>query len=262
MRANKFQDILLEEFRKRAAQRASYKMSTFARDLGLSQARLTEILNGKQGLSRVTAAKICAKLNFSREESEYFELLVTAQHARSRKERELARSHLSRLGQDGKTTFFEAAQIPWMRWYHLALLCLFETQAEITSAQAATRLRLKREEAEKALGELTAQGLLKHEKSTWIVPHTRTETLHFGTVTPESIRQLNADMMEKAQQAFAHPLEERLIGASIMALSKQDLADLRVMIRDFRRRLEDRAGSADRKDAVYNFSFQFFELSR
>lgn len=89
-----FRDFLLEELARRQKRNALYSMNAFARDLGFSSSRLSEILNTKVGISESRAADIAEKLHLSDSETKYFIDLVQSEHGRSLVTKELARARL------------------------------------------------------------------------------------------------------------------------------------------------------------------------
>ena len=78
-------EIIKDEFGSRIESNPSYSMRAFARDLEISPSRLSEILNGRGGMSSVMAQKIASKLGLQRSEIDYFKALVERRHGRSKK---------------------------------------------------------------------------------------------------------------------------------------------------------------------------------
>ena len=87
---------LRRELNRRRYANPYYSLRAFARDLKIAPSRLSEIFNHKQGLSRKAALKIADILGYIGETREYFLDSVTAQHARSKIDRQSARIRLGR----------------------------------------------------------------------------------------------------------------------------------------------------------------------
>lgn len=104
MEAEDYKTFILAEFKRRVEKNSSYSQNAFARDLGISPSRLSEILRGKQGLSLRWAITIAENLHLSKEESEHFCNLVMSKHARSRMQREAA---ISKTGHGEGTTLLK-----------------------------------------------------------------------------------------------------------------------------------------------------------
>jgi len=78
-------DFLKHQLELRLAKNQSYSLRAFARDLGLSASRLSEVLKKKKGLSINAAFLLTEKLGLTSKEKELFFLSVEALHSRSKK---------------------------------------------------------------------------------------------------------------------------------------------------------------------------------
>lgn len=88
-------EILRLELEKRIQRNPKYSQNAFARDLGVTSARLSEILAGKKGLSRDAAKQIGQNLEMDQTNLVMFCDLADSHFARGALQRELA---LQRLG--------------------------------------------------------------------------------------------------------------------------------------------------------------------
>ena len=89
-------DVLIHIFETRKSRRPHYSQNAFARDIRLSPARLSQILNQKSGLSRGLAQQISDALNFSSEQREWFINSALKSHGRSPDERDRAATRLQK----------------------------------------------------------------------------------------------------------------------------------------------------------------------
>lgn len=89
-----FRRFLMNELSQRQKRNVSYSMNAFARDLGLSSSRLSEILSGKVGISEDRAVKIADRLQLSESDKAYFVDLVQSEHSRSEVGKRAARARL------------------------------------------------------------------------------------------------------------------------------------------------------------------------
>jgi transcriptional regulator with XRE-family HTH domain len=76
------QEILAKEYELRASRNPKYSLRAFAKSLGISQSRLSQILKGRQGLSRNKAELIADRLGYGAEEKERLCDIVTAAYSR------------------------------------------------------------------------------------------------------------------------------------------------------------------------------------
>ena len=121
-----YQQILRTHLTDRTKHNPRYSLRAFARDLGMSPSRISEILSGKQGLSVQAGALIAKRLGFTDEEQAMFCDLVAASHARSLDARREAEIRLSKP-KDRAPVFENMANDTFQfiaEWYHLALLQL------------------------------------------------------------------------------------------------------------------------------------------
>src|SRR4051812_19932310 len=89
-----YRDVLRAEFNDRKARRKAYTLNAFARDLGISSARISSVLHKRYGISPDTASSIARKLRFTVEEEKYFVSLVASEHSRTQFERKHAQEQI------------------------------------------------------------------------------------------------------------------------------------------------------------------------
>ncbi len=97
MSAYDYRITLKNEFEARRGRNAFYSLRAFARDLGLSPARLSEILSGKKGMSGQAAEDIARRLDLERKERELFVLSVNELHSRSKAGKATAKSRMKEV---------------------------------------------------------------------------------------------------------------------------------------------------------------------
>src|SRR4051812_3874208 len=91
---NSVSDFLAHELDSRQQRNSNYSLRAFARDLGVSASRLSEILNSTGGLSEKTALAVALKLKLKPSEKKYWLDLVLASSARNPKVKKLARERI------------------------------------------------------------------------------------------------------------------------------------------------------------------------
>src|SRR4051812_8640701 len=70
--SNTIRETLANELLSRQLRNERYSLRAFARSLGLSPSKLSDIMKGKQGLSLATAREIVTKLDLSVDEARAF----------------------------------------------------------------------------------------------------------------------------------------------------------------------------------------------
>lgn len=89
-----FRHFLRREIERRKGNNPRYSIRAFARDIQMKPDRLVSILNGRFGISPKAALEVGQKIGLTESELDVFCKLVTAKHARNRKEREEAHRKL------------------------------------------------------------------------------------------------------------------------------------------------------------------------
>ncbi|MGZ3704130.1 MAG: helix-turn-helix domain-containing protein, partial [Bdellovibrionota bacterium] len=122
--------VLRREFETRASRNPGYSLRAFARDLDLSPAALSSLLNLKKGVSETRAQKIARRLALSRQESELFMLSAVSNHARAGNVREQAKDKLNHaLKARARRATIPVHQLEQIQnWFHLALLELVDVE--------------------------------------------------------------------------------------------------------------------------------------
>jgi len=132
--------MLKQEYLLRKGSNDLYSKAAFARDLGLHQAKLIQILNGTTGISPDRAVKVAEQINFPDEEEELFLTLVEVEHARSPSVRQRAAKRLNIILEDeGHREKIEALQV-FKKWYHIAVLNLLPKNSTINNREISERL--------------------------------------------------------------------------------------------------------------------------
>ncbi|MBI3555839.1 MAG: TIGR02147 family protein [Deltaproteobacteria bacterium] len=256
-----YRRILKRELESRCQQNARYSLRAFARDLALPASRLSEVLNGKQGLSRERASGIATTLGFSASESDVFCDLVESQHARGRVNRELAKV---RLEKNRINSSFHDLQLDAFQavsdWYHFALIQLISLpEFKNDPAWISKALGISAVEARDAMERLERLKLIevKRGKVTRLQ-----EFVAVNEQTPSSaIRKFHRQVLERAMLALDNqPLEERSFSAIFVPIDKQRMVEAKRWIKNFRRRFCRKLDAGDANNSVYCLSVQFFNI--
>jgi hypothetical protein len=83
-------DFLSSELSRRKQRNDSYSARAFARDLGLSPSRLSEVLSGEHGLSELSADRIAIRLKLKPIVRKFWKDLILASNSRNKQVRDLA----------------------------------------------------------------------------------------------------------------------------------------------------------------------------
>lgn len=256
-----YRHILKEELATRCRQNARYSLRAFARDIQVAPSRLSEVLNGKQGLSRKAAEQIAAAIGYAGSEKDRFCDLVEASHARKLKDREAARIRLSKYSEDTemvqlKLDFVKAIS----EWYHFGILELLQFSAfEDDPKWIAKKLAISEIEVHLAVDRLERLGLVKRTKGKLSPAQGHGKTP--SDVPSDGIKKLHSQLIDRAKQAlYTQSLDRREFGSVVMAIDKKKIKEAKQEIRKFQHRFCKQMGEEQQKDGLYCLSFQFFDL--
>lgn len=258
---NDFRIILKEELAARCRQNPRYSLRAFARDLKLAPSRLSEIISGKQGLSRKVAENISTILGYNQQERERFCDLVESMHARSRKEREVAKVRLKKHQMPSgdfqlQIDVFKAIA----DWYHFGILELMNIQGFKSETKwIAKKLAISEFEAQLAIDRLARLELIKFSGNKIIPTHSQGHVA--GDLPSDGLKKLHSQLLAKAQEAiFLQSLEQREYRSAIMAIDTKMVAQAKKAIREFEYKFCMDVEEAKNKDGVYCLAIQFFDL--
>ena len=257
-----YRRILKRELESRVQQNVRYSLRAFARDLALPPSRLSEVLNGKQGLSRERAQGIATTLGLSDSESEVFCDLVESQHARGRVNRELAKV---RLEKNLINSAYHTLQLDSFQavsdWYHFALIQLISLpEFKNSPAWISKALGITVTEARSAMERLVRLKLVEVKRG----KVTRAqEFVAVNEMTPSSaIRKFHRQVLERAMLALDNqPLEERSFSTIFVPVDKKRVTEAKRWIKNFRRRFCRKLDAGAANNAIYCLSVQFFNLT-
>lgn len=258
-----YHDLLNEEFEKRKNLNSAYSLRAFARDLGISAPRLSQVLSKKQGLSLEAAESIVAKLRLNEQEKNWFYNSVGALHARGFKERKDFKEKVQQYKDEAKV--FSELQLEYFKvisdWYHFAILELTYLKDFKNDVKwMAEMLSISEEDVQEAIDRMKALDLIVEEKGKLIDVF---KFLATGNDVPSiSLKKFNTQLMKKAMEAlYEQDVNEREISSNIMSVRKEDLPVFKEKLRKFRREFDHEVGMQKGKDAVYCLSMQFYELT-
>lgn len=255
-----YRDLLRREYRRRIETRGSYSLSSFANFLGLNGSRLSHILQGKDGLSRASAERVCDRLGLSGESREFFFDSVEALHARSAVDRTKAEQRLLKKTRV-PTPLPDDAYEALSNWRHLALIEVLGGNFHGNDlAKAAELLRCTRAELDAMLDRLERLNLIERFDDEEEIRVLESFTASPPERASEARRKLQHELIEQAARALKLPVEERGIFCAVMSLARKDLPRAKDRIARFLEDMVREFGDAADRDGVYALNVQLFDL--
>lgn len=227
--------------------KGKYSLRSFAKDLGVSPGRLTELLQQTNIPTTKTLEKMAALLKLSAVQRN--ELLTAAEQ--DKKRRLLHQADII-LKKDDLHLIVD--------WIPYAIVSLLMTRDfYLSSENVSTRLGVSLQQAEISIEKLKKFKMIHEENGKWIAgkPKIATET----DIPSEMIRHSHKEKMELAVQRMNQvPVELRDFSSITFPADTKNLEVAKKMIIDFRRTLAEtmsRGGPTE----VYSLNLQLFPLS-
>jgi uncharacterized protein (TIGR02147 family) len=260
-RAKDYRELLKDELAARCQRNPRYSQRAFARDIEMPPHKLSEVLRGKQGLSRPTAERIGKNLGMNAEERRRFCDLVDQKHGRSLAKRQAAAARLARDAQAPKTLDLDRFHLI-SDWYHLAILEL----AKVAGFKGAPRwiagcLGITEAEAKLALERLERLGMIRREGDAVEV---READNAVSTPVPSvAVKNFHRTLIERGLQALqTQALDAREFNSTMLAVPRAKVGLAQERIRSFWRDLAQELTEAGTPaDDLYALTIQFFHLT-
>lgn len=261
MRNLTYRIFLNDALKLRQLKNPNYSLRAYARDLGISTAHLSEVLNGKSHLSPDRASKLVLKLGLSEVDQETFIDLVEVEAPGDSPAKRRAKQRLSSKFMELKV-LSEGAFTPISEWYFLPLLELIPISPQPHSMEHfASRLGLSTAKVEAALEVLVQNGFISQCDGNFVVNDPALTTTN--EIPSTTIRNYYRTTLQRAENAIEEQtLEQRDFSVANIALSKKKLGMVKERIRQFRRQLALDLAEDAGKDAVYTLSICFFETTK
>lgn len=254
-----YRKYLLDLFNERKVRNARYSLRAFARDIGMSSSRLSEILRGKVGLSAQRAQQIGEKMGLGTEALDHFVSLVELEHARSDLEKKAAGEKVAKR-LNGMEELKEDEFSLISDWYYfpiLEYLKLPKVNLEVT--HLAKTFGLSSEVMQDAIDRLIRLGYLIRTDNDGFESRSGKRTT--SDIPSQAIRNAQSQVLDKAKEAlYRRSIEERELSYVVFRYRKADIATIKERIRKFRRDLMVEFERADGLDAVGCLSSQFFQM--
>lgn len=268
-----YREILASALAERCERNSRYSQRAFARDLSIAPHRLSQILRGKQGLSRARAANLAQRMGLRDDEVRDFCDLVDAKHARSASQKQAAARRADQRRVSRKEPSADQGGVPVQDlslaqfhliadWYHLAILELAKLpQFSPEPRWIARCLGIQEAEVSIALDRLVQLGLATRNGD-GLTFSSDDHAVGKG-VPSEAIRIFHRRLIEKSLSALAsQAVEDRAFNTSVLAIPRAKIDVLKQRIGAFWQELfvEFGAGNAP-PDDVFCIGIQAFHLT-
>jgi len=251
-------EILRENFVERIARNDSYSLRAFARDLEISPAFLSQILNGRRKPSLRQAIRLSAKLEFDEfERNDFLRSLANIQE-------ESAKASVQRVGKrqpDVLTLELDRFRLV-SDWYHGVILELMRTpDFRPSGGWIAKKIGISASEAGSAIKRLARLGLIRTEDRRWerTQSHVFFPTRHADVATKKFHRAMIGKAMDSLSSSEQRDYEARDISGITMAIDPKRLGIAKKKIAVFRKQMSALLSKGETSE-VYQLNVQLFSL--
>ena len=256
-----YRDILKKDFVLRLQRNSQYSFRAFSRDLGISSAFLSQVLNSQRRLSEEKARTISQKLNWPSEKQWLFLKLIQLEQSNSPELKTEILDQIAKQNQNPK--HFKNLELDKFKfiseWYHVALMEIMEIKGFISDPQwIARRLSISQEKAQMAIRRLLSLGLIEIKEKKLIKKYDN----QVKDISSAAIQSFHQSMIKKAFKAVTEQsFEQRHISGITFAINEKKLPEAQKKIAQFRKEMSELLETGE-KTAVYQLNVQLFEITK
>lgn len=247
-------DVLLFDYNNKKSKNARFSKRSYAKLLGLSSGRLTEILNGKAPLTEKKAQAIVNKLGLEPYEKQYFLRLVENENLQRSERRGRAEYGVvpRRLKMDEVVLVQD--------WEYFALMSLIEVSTFKSDKKwIAKKLGLPQSRVEEVLQRLVAMGFVRMDENGIRNIHRSMSTL--TDIPSEALRKANAScILQGLEKMSTVDILARDITSMTFPVDPRNLKEAKKLIREFKSKMA-RLMKQGQTSEIYNLNIQLVPVS-
>ena len=242
-------DLLKKIYAEKKGKNAKFSMRAFARKIGISQGRLSEIMSGKRNLTLRVAQKFVSACQLNQNEQKKIYDLVRAQkHLKTKKivERRFISSE-----------DFEKI----CHWPYYALLALIESSGiDTTVDEYAQKLQIEKIILIEMLKQLEKIAMIKNDHGCYSLVEESTITTQ--DVLSHTIQKFHQELVVfHLSQMEKIPIDLRMVESLILPFSINKVPQAKRMVRHFLEEFQKKFGHSKGED-VFGISLLFSPLNR
>lgn len=258
-----YKEFLLDEFHRRIQKNRRYSLRAFSRDLSLRPAALSDIMNGRYGLSSSLARIIAGNLNLSEPDCIYFVTLVELKHGRSSAIRAAAEKRIRKFrGAVGGSLYSQADESLFGEWYYTPVLELVSILGSDSSEEEISlRLSIDVSKVEQALRVLL--GLRLIEKAGAGYRRLSNYNAVERVVPNETLRAFHKTYLHKAVEAMSEQdVGQRKALTTVFGFSLKAIEEARTAINLASDQFVEKFERTSDADCVYALSVHLFRVDK
>ncbi len=240
-----------------------FSLRSFAKELGLSPAYLSQLIGKKKHLSAERRLEVARRLGLDARGIRYFYTLTLLEQANSPEIRTTLQKQLHDLQHSYEDLSIDAEHFRAIAdWYHVAILEMtYLDDFDGTPAALAERLGIDELTAVDALVRLEKLNLIERDAEGRCVK-SNANHLFRATQRNTAFATFLRQMMDLAWQAMDHqPLADRLVMSQTFCINEDQLEEAKEVTRQYMQRMAGLFDTAKRKTRTYQLNVQFFNLT-
>lgn len=224
------------------------------------------VIEGHRNISQESVTKFCYALKLTKDESDFFQKLVSFNQSQNNSERAESALKLIQSKIYKKMNPLKEEQLKYYsHWYQIGVrelsLCTdFIEDSQWIGSQFTPQL--SRNEVDEALISLTKLGLLERSESGQLIPTNKNIGTH-DEVSSSLVTLYHKQMMDKAKESLdIHSGPEREVSSVCVPVSEDTFKKMKTRIQEFKKELIAIASEDNDPDRVYQMNFQLFPLTK
>jgi uncharacterized protein (TIGR02147 family) len=249
-------------YNQKKSRNQAYSMRAFARDIGISPSRLSEVMSGKERISEKSGIIVADNLKLKAKTKEYWLNLVLAEIGGTELVRKTAQARLEDLRKVQSYKFIQNEQLEMISgWQHGALLEMLDLDdVPHDASEFAKRLDITTSQCEDSLRRLENLKFIKKDKDRWVT--TFDLAVSMADVPSMAVRKFHRQIMDKGITSIMEDdVADRELNSVVLAVAKSRMPEFKNAIRKFFGEFITQRGD-DPKDELYALSVQFFPVTK
>lgn len=238
----------------------------FSKRAGFSSPNFLKlVIDGKRNITSQSLEKFVKALRVSRQESHFFRILVQFNQSKSLEEKSKYAKLLLNSKLHQKIHPLKSAQYRYYaHWYYIPIRELVGTPGFVEDVEWISnqfRFTVTPPEVKSALADLESMGLIvRDENSQLRQSHKNLSTE--SEVYSALVMKYHHDMIRRASYSIESiPRHEREVSGTCIAISKKNIAQIKELVREFRKDILALSAHDAEADMIYQLNFQLFPLA-
>lgn len=242
-----------------------YSHRALAQSLGMNSSTLLRILGGERNITQKTLPQFITQFKLSRQESEYFELLVLLEQSKDPQTQWILRDRINQTRKTKFTTVESSQYLYYQDWYHAVIReyislnpCTKDSYKKIAKS---LKPKISAPQAKSSLQLLEDLNLIE------INPHGFYQQTNATLTTGDkwtglAIHNFQKQMSRLSEEALdSFEKSQRDISTITMGLSTQGLERMKLKLKEVRKELIQISLDDEGQDKVFQLNFHLFPVA-